>query len=118
MSCLVALLSDAGKSVEGQLKSQLNGMFGGFVRGYLPQRWVFVTDDGIATLGVDATGDVWAKAGADPTPDVVIETTHAKLSAALRTRGREALPPGEVKVTPKTAKGRTAFDFVRSRLGL
>jgi hypothetical protein len=118
MSCLVALLSDAAKAVEAQLKPQLSGFFGGVVRSYLPQRWVFETDDGVATLGVESSGAVWAKAGADPTPDVVIRTSHAKLAHALTTRSREGLPPGEVTVEAKTSKGRTAFDFTRRRLGL
>lgn len=118
MSCLVDLLGEAGKGVEAQLKPQLSGLFGGVVRSYLPQRWVFVTEEGSATLGVETTGIVWVRAGAEPSADVTIETSHAKLAAALRSRSREGLPPDPVRVTAHTTRGRTAFDFTRKRLGL
>lgn len=118
MSCLVELLSEAGKGVEAQLKPQLAGFFGGVVRSYLPQRWVFVTEEGSATLGVETDGVVWARPGAEPSPDVTIRTSHAKLAQALKTRAREGLPPDPVNVTAHTTRGRTAFDFTRRRLGL
>jgi hypothetical protein len=38
--------------------------------------------------------------------------------AALKTRNKDAVPPGPLTVTPHTAKGKTAFDYLRSRLGL
>ncbi len=118
MSCLLELLGEAAKGVEAQLKPQLQGFFGGVVRSYLPQRWVFLTDDGTATLGVETDGIVWAREGADPSPDVTIRTSHAVLSQALRTRRREALSPNPVQVTAHTSRGRIAFDFTRRRLGL
>ena len=112
------LLTEAGKGVEAQLKPQLSGFFGGVVRSYLPQRWVFVTEEESATLGVETTGVVWVRGGAEPSADVTIETSHARLAGALRTRSREGLPPGSVRVTAHTSRGRTAFDFSRRRLGL
>ncbi len=118
MACLVPLLTEAGKQVEAQLKPQLTGFFGGVVRSYLPQRWVFITEEGAATLGVETTGDVWVRDGKEPSPDVVIETSHAKLSTALKTRRSDQVPGGPVKVTAHTSRGRTAFDFTRRRLGL
>jgi len=118
MSCTRELLAEAGRGVEAQLKPQLEGLFGGVVRSYLPQRWVFVTEEGSTTLVVEATGAVRVEDGADPSPDVTIEIGHDKLAQALRSRRREGLPPGPVRVTPRTAKGRTAFDFTRRRLGL
>lgn len=118
MSCLVELLTEAGKGVEAALKPQLSGFFGSVVRAYLPQRWVFVTEEGMATLGVETSGAVVVRAGGDPAPDVMVTTSHAKLAAALRTRRREGLPPGPLTVTPRTSKGKTAFDFARRRLGL
>ncbi len=118
MSCLVGLLTEAGKGVEEQLRPQLTGFFGGVIRSYLPQRWVFVTEEGSATLGVETSGVVWARDGAEPSPDVTVQTSHAKLAAALRSRRREGLPPDPVQVTAHTSRGRTAFDFTRRRLGL
>ena len=118
MSCLVGLLSEAGKGVEAQLKPQLSGFFGGVVRSYLPQRWAFVTESETVTLGVETTGDVWVRAGREPSVDVTIETSHAKLSRALQSRSKEGLPSDPIKVTAHTTRGRTAFDFTRRRLGL
>lgn len=118
MSCLVELLTEAGKGVEAQLKPQLSGFFGGVVRSYLPQRWVFVTEQESVTLGVETTGVVWVRDGAEPSADVTIELSHDRLAAALRSRSREGVPNGAVRVTPHTARGRMAFDFTRRRLGL
>jgi len=118
MSCTVELLKEAGRGVEAQLRPQLEGLFGGVVRSYLPQRWLFLTDEGATTFGVEPNGSVWVREGRDDAPDVVIEIGHAKLAAALRTRRREGLPPGPVNVTPRTSKGKTAFEFTRRRLGL
>lgn len=118
MTSIQQLLSDVAPELEKQLKPQLTGPFGGLVRGYLPQTWVFVTESETATLRVGPDGSTAASPGAAPNPDVVIETTHARLSAALRTRDRSKVPPGATKVTPATEKGRMAFQFVRNRLGL
>ncbi len=118
MSCIEGLLESVAKDVEGQLRPQLTGFFGGMIRGYLPQTWVFETEEGTASLTVDREGRALAAAGALPTPDVTITTSHAKLSAALRTRSKAAVPPGPLTVTPHTEKGRMAFGFLRSRLGL
>ncbi len=118
MSCLLGLLDAVAPDLENQLKPQLKGVFGGLVRGYLPQTWVFVTEEETATLHVGPDGSARASKGAADHPDVVIETTHARLAAALRTRDRSKVPPGATKVTPRTEKGRMAFQFVRSRLGL
>ena len=118
MSCLLGLMGEAAKGVEAQLKPQLSGFFGGVVRSYLPQRWVFVTEAESVTLGVETSGAVWVRAGREPSADVTIETSHDRLAAALRTRSKEAVPAGAVKVTAHTTRGRTAFDFTRRRLGL
>lgn len=118
MSCIEGLLASVAKDVETQVRPQMSGIFGGMIRGYLPQTWVFTTEEGSASLTVDAEGHARAAAGALPKPDVTIETTHARLSAALTTRRSDAVPPGPFKVTPHSEKGRTAFGFLRSRLGL
>jgi hypothetical protein len=67
---------------------------------------------------VDKSGKVTASAGALASPDVTIETSHARLKAAFETRDKSKVPPGPLTVTPHTAKGRTAFDFLRGRIGL
>lgn len=118
MSCLVPLLTDAGRGVEAQIKPQLGGFFGGVVRAYLPQRWVFQTEEGAATLNVAPDGSTSVTAGAEPQPDVTIRIGHAKLAAALSQRRAGGLPPGPVDVKAHTSKGQAAFDFARRRLGL
>ncbi len=118
MTSILGLLNEAAPELERQLQPQLKGPFGGLVRGYLPQTWVFITEEETTTLHVGADGGVKAAPGAAPHPDVVVETTHQRLALALKTRDKSKVPPGVTKVTPQTEKGRTAFQFVRSRLGL
>jgi hypothetical protein len=119
MSCVARLLAHAATEIEPEVQRRLQGFLGSFVRAYLPQVWVFQTEDGVATLKVDLAGHVSALAGALDKPDVTIEIAHDRLKAALeRTGPAGPPPPGAVKVTPHTAKGKAAFDLVRSRLGL
>jgi hypothetical protein len=117
MSCLEGLVRDAARSFEPELKSRLQGFLGGFVQAYLPQVWVFRTDDGTVSLAISKDGTPTVSSGALPHPDVTIEIPHDRLRAALKERRREAVPPGPLKVTTHTAKGKTAFDFLKGRLG-
>ncbi len=118
MDELEALLSDAGKRFEPEIQRRLHGLLGGILRAYLPQAWVFLTDAGVASLRVDAAGTVSAAAGAADPADVTIEVSFDRLARALRTREPDPGGPGAVKVTAHTAKGKAAFDYLRSRLGL
>jgi hypothetical protein len=118
MSCTLGLLEKAGKEVEAQIKPQLSGMFGGMIRGYLPQTWVFETEEGATSLHVEKDGRVTASAGALPSPDLTVRARHSALATALKERKRESLPPGAISATPHTEKGRMAFQFFRSRLGV
>lgn len=118
MSCIEELLRSAGRDAETRIRSQLSGFFGGMVRHYLPQVWVFRTEEGSASLSVAADGKVSVASGEAAKPDVTIDIPHARLRAALTTRQRAAVPPGPLNVTPHTAKGRVAFDYLRGRLGL
>ena len=118
MSCILDLLRTAGKEFEPEIRTRLSGLFGGILRHYLPQTWVFRTEHEVASLTVDPTGAVSVTSGAAPTPDVTVEIPHDRLKAALTSRKREAVPPGPIQVTPHTAKGKAAFDYLRGRLGL
>jgi hypothetical protein len=118
MSCIEGLLRKTALEFEPELQNRLKGIFGGIISGYLPQAWVFQTEDGAASLLVDKAGKVSVMAGVAPHPDVTVEMPHARLAAALKTRTKSAVPPGDLKVTPHTVKGRTAFDYLRGRLGL
>jgi len=118
MGSLVTLLEKVGHEVEPQVRSQLGGCWWAMVRAYLPQTWVFRTEKETASLSVDRAGAVTVKDGAAAHPDVTIESTWERLETALRTRSKANLPPGSLSVTPHTSKGKTAFDFLRGRLGL
>ena len=118
MSCTLGLLEKAGREVEAQLKPQLEGMFGGMIRGYLPQTWVFETEEGSTSLHVEKDGRVTATSGALPSPDLTVKARHAALATALKERNRSGLAPGAISATPHTEKGRMAFQFFRSRLGV
>lgn len=118
MSRVEELLRKAGQDLQPEVQSRLGGLLGGMLRAYLPQTWVFATEDGTASLRVDRAGVVTVTAGALPSPDVTVAVSHDRLKAALETRGKGTVPPGPITVTPHTAKGRTAFAYLRDRLGL
>lgn len=122
MGCSAELLGELGPSIERELKPNLRGLAGLVVRRYLPQRWVFSTGSEFASLCVDDQGNVSAYEGAVAGPDVLISTSHETLSraleAALGRRPRSSVPQGEVRPTFYTPKGRTAFNYLRGRLGL
>jgi hypothetical protein len=118
MSSLVPLLESVAHDIQPQVQSQLGGFFGGMVRAYLPQTWVFQTEKEVASLSVDRNGAVTVTAGALANPDITIEIPHERLVTALRTRSRAKVPPGPLTVTPHTSKGKTAFDYLRGRVGL
>ncbi|HTT73806.1 MAG TPA: hypothetical protein VMG99_06645 [Thermoplasmata archaeon] len=113
-----SLLAQTAREFQPQIQTRLRGFFGGMIRHYLPQAWVFTTETETATLRVDADGAVSVVAGPVPAPDVTIEIPTARLVAALTRRAASAVPPGPLTVTPHTAKGKAAFDYLRSRLGL
>ena len=118
MASLLPLLEQAARDVQPEIKAQLGGFFGGVVRAYLPQTWVFKTEKEVASLTVDQDGGVAVAPGTMAHPDGTIETTYGRLEAELRTRARAQVPSGPLTVTPHTSKGKTAFDYLRGRLGL
>ncbi len=111
-------LRHAAVDFEPEIQRRLTGFLGGFIRAYLPQAWVFKTDVETVTLRVDSAGKVKVDAGVEPKPDVTVEIPWKRLRVALTKRSKEAVPPGPLTVTPHTAKGKAAFDYLRSRLGL
>ena len=118
MGAVEELLADAGRRIEPEVRSRLQGLFGGFVRAYLPQAWVFVTESETATLRVDVRGSVTVVPGATDAPDVTVELSVARLRAALTSRRPSAGTTGKISVTPHTSKGKAAFDYLRDRVGL
>ena len=96
----------------------LRGLFGGLVRGYLPQVWAFSTEGETVALSVDREGNASVRSGDVSNPDVLIQTSHAILAHILRTRSRVGVPPGPLRATPVTPKGDAAFRYLRGRFGL
>jgi hypothetical protein len=117
MPAVEELLGPVAREAQKEIRSRLKGFFGGMIRHFLPQVWVFRTEEGTATLCVARDGAVTVTRGAASPADVTIDVGHARLATALATRGK-TVAPGPLTVTPHTAKGRTAFDYLRSRLGL
>ena len=118
MGSIADVLGIICPEVEAQLKPNLRGFFGGMIRTYLPQAWVFTTESETVTLHVDPNGKVFVQNGRAGSPDVIIQGTHAALSAALSTRNPAMVPPGSIKARPVTSKGSMAFNFLRNRFGL
>lgn len=118
MTCILELVGRISPEIEARLRPHLRGLGGFLVAGYLPQVWVLSTDEETVTLHVDGQGDAEALTGRAPNPDVTITTTHAALSTVLRTRNRAAVPQAPLQIKAHTAKGRTAFRFLRNRFGL
>ncbi len=118
MSCIEGLLRDAGRDLEPRVRDQLRGFFGSMVRHYLPQTWVFRTEEETVSLHVDAMGAVTVSAGALAPADVTVEVGHDRLRAALTTRSRAGVPSWPLTVTPHTGKGKAAFGYLRERIGL
>jgi hypothetical protein len=118
MESVEELLAPVARDAQSEIQQRLKGFFGGFLRAYLPQTWVFRTEGGTASFHVDANGTTSVSSGARAPADVTIEIGYDRLKAALTTRRKEGLPPGPINVTPHSAKGRAAFDYLRGRLGL
>ncbi len=118
MSCVEGLLAQIAPEAQTEVQRRLSGLFGGMLRHYLPQTWVFVTEDGTASLHVDGRGFVAAHAGAMGPADVTVEVGHERLRAALTTRRRDSVGPGPLNVTAHTAKGKAAYGLLHERLGL
>jgi hypothetical protein len=118
MASTVEALSQMRASLETEVQSRLEGFLGGFVRQYLPQTWLFRTDQDVASLAVDAAGRVSVTPEANPSPDVTVEGPRAVLLGVLASKGRERPASGALRVTPHTAKGRAALGYLGPRFGL
>ena len=117
MSCTQGLLEKLAPEIEKELKPRLQGFIGAFVRAYLPQVWVFETEEGATTVRIEPTGAVVVVAGPTKSPDVTVKGPHDRLQKILSTRGKNTPKPADVSVVAHTAKGKAALDQVRSRFG-
>ncbi|HUV60537.1 MAG TPA: hypothetical protein VMW71_00010 [Thermoplasmata archaeon] len=118
MSCIKDLLNDLCRDVEAELKPKATGFLTGWlVQNYLPQNWVFKTEQESVIFHVTKTGSATVKNGDLKTPDVIIEWDHDSLSTVLRTRSSAGIshPP---RVSIRTSKGKAGYDQLRKRIGI
>jgi|SRR5207245_3565864 len=120
MTCIPNLLRRLAPAVEAQLKPNLTGFTGLLVRGYLPQKWIFETEQEHASLIVSDNGITEVILGVVESADVLITTTHGTLSTALEAanglRSRDSVIRGQITPRFYTTKGEIAFNFLRSKL--
>lgn len=113
------LLARLCEEVERQVKPNLWGVKGAFVRDYLPQTWVFETEYGECTLFLDSEGNARVFSGPDKDRDVTIQWKRDSLVTVLESRNRDSIPAGDYpNVFVHTDKGRAAFNYLRKEIGL
>jgi hypothetical protein len=113
------LLTDLCKDIEKQIKPNLQELKGSFVRGYLPQAWVFETECGACTIFLDSEGNVRVLSGSTPDADVTLHWRKDALESVLALRKRDLVSSGDYpNVTVRTDKGRVAFNFLKKEIGL
>src|SRR5436309_14473782 len=83
---IAALLDHLRPEIEAQLKPNLQGIFGGVIRRYLPQAWAFKTEVETVTLTVDSQGNDSMRSGGSPNLDVLVNVSLCAVSAALSAR--------------------------------
>jgi len=119
MSCLNELFQPICQEVEGQVKKYLRGILSaGFIKPYLPQHWVFITEQETVTFMVDKKGNTSVASAVSETPDVTIKIDHDFLAQAIKTREKPDFEPSNFDVSFQTKKGETAFGYLRKHLGL
>jgi hypothetical protein len=119
MTELMEIFGSLCPEVEKELKPKLSSiLLGSFIRGYLPQSWVFKTEKETVTFSVDKKGNAAVKEGEVEDPDVTIEIDHEFLVEALQTRSQPKLSPKRNEINFLSTKGETAFNFLKKRFGL
>ena len=118
MTCLIEFFESICGLIEEQIKPRLKGFTGIFILGYLPQNWVFITEEETVTLTIDKKGNATVVNGAADNPDVTIEIDHKYLSTVLKTKNTPSFPPEHSNVTLHTSKGKTAYNHLKKHFGL
>jgi hypothetical protein len=119
VSALQPTLQNVALQVQAELNSILATPMGAMIRSYLPQVWVFETEQEVLTLAVDVMGRVSTFPGGMQERDVTIRMREAPLQLALQTRdARRTLPADAPRVEYHSPKGNTAFTYLRGRFGL
>jgi hypothetical protein len=112
------LLDALVPEIQREAKEALSGLITGAVlRGYLPQAWVFETEEETVTFLVDREGNARTIEGAHEDPDVGIRAPAEDLAVVL---GERRMPEGagqRILYKHYTGKGRTAWNFLKNRFG-
>jgi len=119
MNCIMSLLDGVCAEIESQLRPRFNGAQRSLIVQFLPQIWVFETEDQVVSLVVDRQGNVFTQAINRGDKDVTVRWKHEYLASVLKTRSTAYVPHGELPtIIFHTEKGRAAFEFLKQRLGL
>jgi hypothetical protein len=119
MSCIMSLLEGVCAEIESQLRVMLGGTQRLLIVQFLPQIWVLETEDQVVSLLVNREGHVFAQDMNKGDRDVTIRWRSEYLESVLRTRSTAYVPRDQrPTIIFHTEKGRTAFEFLRERLGL
>ena len=118
MTTLKECFTPICREAEIEIKKNLRGLAGGIIRGYLPQLWIFKTENETVSFRVDNNGNTSVIEGSNNNPDVIIEIEHNYLVTALQTRSQPNFQPQFYDVKAITQKGQTAFGFLKKRFGL
>src|SRR5256885_16211518 len=103
------LLDELCPEIEAQLKPNLHGIFGGVIRGYLPQAWALKTETETVTLDVNTEGSVPLRSGGSPNPPVLVKGNFDPQATALSIRNQTNGLAGPIQATPSTSKENRAF---------
>jgi hypothetical protein len=117
MSCIEGLIRQRAAQGEVRLKQALGVLFvGGLVRGYLPQDWAVITEEGVVNIQADVDGNIRVRGGPAAARDGEVRIAHDLLANGMR--GRTRPPRDSYQVTFLSEKGKTAFDYLRGSFGL
>lgn len=104
--------------LEREARRVLLSMFGSDLRATLPQRWLFSTKTGDATITIRTNGGVELSEGRSREPDVTIRGTDSYLRKALGIRMGPDGRPYDLKPVFHTRGGERAFRSLMRSIGL
>jgi len=116
ISSLAGVLQKFCEEMMKRLKTELGRFYtGGYMSKYLPQTWLFKTENEAFTIVMDSEGNVVLSGTESKTPDVRIYTTEITLSNALQSNVK---PKWQWHVAFNTKKGEAAYTYMRGKFGL
>jgi hypothetical protein len=118
MTAIRPLLERLVPEIQREAKDALSGFLtGAVIRGFLPQAWVFETEEETVTFYVDRDGNASTIPGAHESPDVGIRAPAEDLAVVLTQRQMPEGAGQRILYKHYTSKGRTAWNFLKNRFG-